>query len=223
MSAQGARWSGSGQEGPLAFEPNPRREDISGRPAAFLDRDGVLNEAVPDPHSGAPESPLQVGDVRLLPGAAAAAAALAHAGYVLVCVTNQPATAKGRVTLELLLAVHERVLELLAREGVEISASRLCVHHPEAVLPELRDPCECRKPAPGMLLDAADALELDLAASWMVGDTDADVAAGRAAGCRTMLIEYPGSAHKRAGGSTPDLRAPNLAAGVAQLLDHDAR
>jgi D-glycero-D-manno-heptose 1,7-bisphosphate phosphatase len=181
----------------------------------------VLNEAVRDPVSGAMESPLEVADVRLRPGAASAAEELTQAGYVLVCVSNQPAAAKGTVTLQRLRAIHERVVELLAHEGVELSASRLCPHHPEGVVPELSGPCDCRKPAPGMLLDAADALGLDLAASWMLGDTDADVEAGLAAGCRTVLIEYPGSAHKRSGRATPDLLAVDLADGVAQLLDHD--
>ena len=148
---------------------------------------------------------------------------MARAGYTLVCVSNQPGAAKGRVTVERLQAVHERVLVLLAREGVELSASRLCLHHNEASLPELGGPCDCRKPAPGMLKDAAGALGLDLTASWMVGDTDADVAAGRAAGCRTVLIEYPGGAHKRSGGARPDLLAADLADGVAQLLDHEDR
>jgi histidinol-phosphate phosphatase family protein len=191
-----------------------------GRSAAFLDRDGTLNEAVPDPESGLPESPLRVGDVRLLPGAAAAAAALAEAGYVLVCVSNQPAAAKGKLALQQLLSVHERVLELLAREGVQLQASLLCPHHPEGVIGELSRPCACRKPAPGMLIDAAGAWALELESSWMLGDTDSDAQAGRAAGCRTVLIEYPQSAHKRLGDAAPDLRAADIGEGVAQLLDH---
>jgi histidinol-phosphate phosphatase family protein len=116
--------------------------------------------------------------------------------------------------------VHERVIELLALEGVRLVVSLLCLHHPDGVVDELSGPCACRKPAPGMLLDAADAYGLDLGASWMLGDTDADVEAGQAAGCRTVLIEYPGSAHKRSGQTSPDLRAMDLADGVAQLLDH---
>ncbi len=187
--------------------------------AAFLDRDGVINEGVTDATSGELESPLNPQEVRLLPGAAAAARALANAGFALVCVSNQPAAAKGKISLEQMLAVHERVLELLAVEGVRLDAWRLCPHHPHGVVPELSGPCPCRKPAAGMLLDAADALQLDLSASWMLGDTDTDVGAGRAAGCRTVLIEYPGSAHKRSGHSQPDSRAGNLSAGVEQLLD----
>jgi D-glycero-D-manno-heptose 1,7-bisphosphate phosphatase len=196
---------------------------VSGRPAAFLDRDGVLNELVPDPSSGRPESPLRADDVRLLPGAAAAASELAHAGFVLVCVSNQPAAAKGKVSVEQLHAVHARVLDLLGREGVRLDASRLCLHHPDGVIVELSGPCDCRKPAPGMLLDAAEALGLDLAASWMLGDTDTDVAAGRAAGCRTVLIEQAASAHKRGGGADPDLIAADLPEAVARLLDQRAR
>ena len=189
------------------------------RAAAFLDRDGTLNEFVPDPVSGLPESPLRVADVRLIEGAAAAARELARAGFALVCVSNQPAAAKGKVSLERLLAVHERVLELLREEGVQLDASRLCLHHPQGVVPELSGPCACRKPAPGMLLDAAEELGLDLASSWMLGDTDSDIVAGHAAGCLTVLIEHPGSAHKRVAEASPDVVASNLADGVAQLLE----
>jgi D-glycero-D-manno-heptose 1,7-bisphosphate phosphatase len=189
-----------------------------GRPAAFLDRDGTLNEAVLDPASDKPESPLRVDDVRLLAHAAAAAVSLADAGYALVCVSNQPAAAKGKVTVTELLAIHERVIGLLADQGARIEISLLCLHHPDGVVAELSGPCRCRKPAPGMLLDAAATLELDLQRSWMLGDTDADVAAGHAAGCRTALIEYPPSAHKRLGESSPDLCAADLGDAAAKLL-----
>jgi histidinol-phosphate phosphatase family protein len=192
---------------------------VSGRPAAFLDRDGVLNELIPDPTSGDPESPLRVGDVRLIAGAATAARELAKAGYLLVCVSNQPAAAKGVVTVAHLQAIHEHVLELLDREGARIEASRLCMHHPLATVPSLSGPCDCRKPEPGMLLDPATALGLDLAASWMVGDSDTDVTAGQRAGCRTVLIENRDSAHKRSGEVRPNLRARDLADAVTQVFD----
>jgi D-glycero-D-manno-heptose 1,7-bisphosphate phosphatase len=186
--------------------------------AVFLDRDGVLNELVADPASGAAESPLEVEQVRLMPGAAAAAARLARAGFLLVCVSNQPAAAKGKVPIAQLLAVHERVTELLAREGVTLAASRLCLHHEQGVASGLAGPCTCRKPAPGMLLDAAAALGLDMGSSWMVGDTDADILAGRAAGCRTLLILNPASFHKRLQGVNPDIMADQLASGAHELL-----
>jgi D-glycero-D-manno-heptose 1,7-bisphosphate phosphatase len=174
---------------------------------------------VRDPESGLAESPLEPDDVRLLAGVGAALRRLAQAEYALVCVSNQPAAAKGKVTVEELLGVHERLLELLARERVSVDAWRICPHHPEGVVAELAGPCPCRKPAAGMLVDAAAALDLDLNASWMLGDTDADVLAGQAAGSRTGLIAYPGSAHKRAGRADPDLLAADLGDAAAQLLD----
>jgi D-glycero-D-manno-heptose 1,7-bisphosphate phosphatase len=187
------------------------------RAAAFLDRDGVLNELVTDPISGVAESPLELEQVRLIPGAPAAAARLSRAGFLLVCVSNQPAAAKGRVSIEQLLAIHARVIALLAAAGVQIAASHLCLHHEQSVIPELSGPCACRKPAAGMLLDAAAALGLDLASSWMVGDTDADIAAGRAAGCRTLLIRNPASAHKRLQVVTADVVAQSLSEGARKL------
>ncbi len=213
------RWSGSVDRGPLVFAPDGPEGAAPCRPAAFLDRDGTLNMAVADPDSSLPESPLRVGDVRLLPGVAAAADSLANAGYALVCATNQPAAAKGKVTVNELLAIHERVIGLLGERGVRVDMSLLCLHHPDGVVGEMSGRCACRKPAPGMLLDAAGALRLDLGRSWMLGDTDADVAAGRAAGCRAALIEYPASAHKRSEQSGPDLRAADLPEAAAQLLD----
>jgi D-glycero-D-manno-heptose 1,7-bisphosphate phosphatase len=189
---------------------------VTGRAAVFLDRDGVLNGLAPDPASVLPESPLRPEDVRLLPGVAAAAERLRGAGYALVGVTNQPAAAKSRVSVQQLEDVQRRVVELLRREGVELDAWRMCLHHPDGVVPELSGPCDCRKPQPGMLLDAGRALGLDLSRSWMVGDTDADIRAGHAAGCRTVLIFHPESGHRRAPVSAPDARATDL--GDASIL-----
>jgi D-glycero-D-manno-heptose 1,7-bisphosphate phosphatase len=188
------------------------------RAAAFLDRDGVLNELVPDPATGLPESPLRVEEVRLIAGAAAAAARLSRAGFVLVCVSNQPAAAKGKVSVQQLRAVHQRVVELLGLAGVRLACSRLCLHHPDGVQPTLSRVCGCRKPAPGMLLDAARALALDLGSSWMFGDTDADMLAASSAGCRGVLIEYPGSAPKRCGQRTFDVPVADLGDGVERVL-----
>jgi D-glycero-D-manno-heptose 1,7-bisphosphate phosphatase len=180
------------------------------RRAVFFDRDGVVNQLVPDPGSGLPESPLDVDDVALLPAVAPALRRLHDAGFLLVGVSNQPAAAKGSVTLEELQRVQARVVELLEGEGVTPDGFFLCFHHPHGVVPELSAACDCRKPAPGLLLAAAAELDLDLAGSWMVGDTDADVEAGRAAGCRTVLVEHPNSAHKRRTAVEPDLRAAGL-------------
>jgi D-glycero-D-manno-heptose 1,7-bisphosphate phosphatase len=202
----------------LRFSRATGRRSPIGRRAAFLDRDGVVNELVRDPLSRLLESPLDPTDVALTPGAAASLRRLHAAGYLLVAVSNQPAAAKGVVTLERLLAVQKRVLELLRREGVALDAMRCCYHHPEAKLPELRQTCGCRKPAPGMLLDTAAELGVDLGASWMIGDTDSDVEAGAAAGCRTVLIAAPGSAHKRSGAARAEVEVADITAAADAIL-----
>lgn len=168
--------------------------------AVFLDRDGVVNQLVVDPESGLPESPTEVEQVALAPGASEALARMSAAGYLLVGASNQPAAAKGRVPLEQLEAVHARVLELLERDGVRFEQFRVCWHHPDGVVSGLAGPCRCRKPAPGMLLDAISELDIDPQRSWMVGDSDTDMLAARSAGLRSVLIEYPPSAHRRLGG-----------------------
>jgi D-glycero-D-manno-heptose 1,7-bisphosphate phosphatase len=191
--------------------------------AVFLDRDGVLNELVPDPFSGRPESPLDSEHVTLVPGAAAAVRTLQGAGYTVVGASNQPAAAKGAIEIEQLREVHSRVLELLRREGAQLDAFYVCFHHPDGLVPALARTCDCRKPSPGMLLAAAEELDIDLGASWIVGDSDNDVAAGRAAGCRTVLIENPASAHRRVLGTTPDAKAPDLTAAVRLIIDRGRR
>jgi D-glycero-D-manno-heptose 1,7-bisphosphate phosphatase len=186
--------------------------------AAFFDRDGVVNELVRDPATGFSESPLVPGDVVLKPGVAGALKRLRNAGYLLIGISNQPAAAKGSVKLEQLRSVQARVEDLLRAEQLEADAFRLCFHHPEGVIAELALVCDCRKPAPGMLLAAASELDIDLTRSWMIGDTDSDVAAGAAAGCRTVLVEDLASSHKRSGASKPDARAPDLDGAVECIL-----
>lgn len=192
---------------------------MSPRAGVFVDRDGVICELVPDPRSGLPESPLDPTLVRLTPGAPAALARLRAAGFAMVCVTNQPGAAKGSVTQQLLLDINERVLELLAGEGVQLDLWRMCLHHPDGIVESLSGECDCRKPAPGLLLESSRELGLDIGRSWMVGDTDADVLAGRAAGCRTILIANPCSAHKRSGATVPDLVAADLGEAADAVLD----
>jgi D-glycero-D-manno-heptose 1,7-bisphosphate phosphatase len=179
--------------------------------AVFVDRDGVVNEPVWDARTESFESPYRPEDVALVPGAADGLRRLRDAGFTLVLVSNQPAAAKGQVTLEELAAVHERVAEALRTEGVQLDGVYYCHHHPD-----FTGPCECRKPAPGLLTRAADELGLDLAASWMIGDADTDVAAAHAAGATAVLVEHPRTAHRRTG-AVPDHTAPDLA-GAAALI-----
>lgn len=189
--------------------------------AVFLDRDGVITEPVPDELLGTWESPYRPADVALVPGAAQAVRELRAAGYFLVGVSNQPAAAKGVVTLGALWAVHERTVALLAAEGAALDDWRYCLHHPDAVS-GLKAPCDCRKPAPGLLLGAASEHDIDLACSWMVGDSDSDVAAGQAAGARTVLVEHPRTAHRRAGAAQPTVSVGGLRFATRALREYDS-
>ncbi len=186
--------------------------------ALFLDRDGILDELVFYESSGEWESPRRLADLQMIDGVIAPLQRLASAGWLLVIVTNQPSYAKGKTSREELLEVQTSIVERL---GVPIAASYLCFHHPDAIVEELRVSCGCRKPGAQSLRNAARDLDIDLAQSWMVGDQDSDLAAGRAAGCRVALIEHPRSGHKR-GKIEPDVRVGGVAELVSLLVGLNA-
>ena len=145
------------------------------RPTVFLDRDGTLNVEVNYLH--------RIADLVLIPGAAAAIKRLNQAYYYVVVVTNQAGIARGYYDEAALHQLHEHLLSVLAAEGATIDAFYFCPHHPD-----FTGPCACRKPGTGMLLQAVQDLNIDLAHSWLVGDTASDLAAGREVGCRTVLV-----------------------------------
>ena len=147
------------------------------RRTVFLDRDGVLNRA--PVWNGKPESPTSVEEFEILPGVREACEMLHNSGFLLVVVTNQPDVTRGRQTRELVDTLHAAL-----RKEVPVDDVRVCFH-------DDADGCDCRKPRPGLLLAAARSWQIDLGASFMVGDRWRDIDAGRAAGCRTVLIDYP--------------------------------
>jgi D-glycero-D-manno-heptose 1,7-bisphosphate phosphatase len=144
--------------------------------AVFLDRDGVINQSVV--RDGKPYPPDSIEAMTILPGVAQALDALHRAGLFNVVVTNQPDVGAGRQRREVVEAMHEHLKQTLPIDDV-----RVC-YHVDA------DGCACRKPRPGMLLDAARDHAIDLGASFMVGDRWRDIEAGRAAGCTTFFIDY---------------------------------
>ena len=189
--------------------------------AVLLDRDGVINEPVPDPRSGNPESPYRLEDVTLVDGVARAICALQDRALPVAVVSNQPAAAKETCSLAELEAIDGRVRELLAEQGVEIPVWRYCYHHPDGLDPTLGIACDCRKPRPGLLIDALDALGVEPSRNVViVGDGDADIGAGRALGLTTILVEHPGTAHRR-GAEEPDLRVASADAWAKVLTSHD--
>lgn len=176
-----------------------------GRRAVFLDRDGVL---IAD--TGYPDDPRAIS---LLSGVGEALRRLREAGWRLVVVTNQSGVARGRFSLARLAAIHTRLAALLAAEGVCLDALYFCPHHPEGVLPAFRRDCDHRKPAPGMLRSAAEAMRLCLAECWLVGDKESDIEAARAAGCRAVLVSTPLASATQAEAVVAD-----LSTAVARIL-----
>ncbi len=172
--------------------------------AVFLDRDGVINRAIT--RDGLPFPPMSLGDFEILPGVPEACAKLKAAGFLLVVATNQPDVGRGIVSRELVEAMNAQMEKVIPLDRIEI-----CFHPGRGA-----SDCDCRKPKPGMLLNAAKALGIDLAQSWMVGDRWRDIDCGHAAGCRTILIDYQ---YDEALRQAPDFRADNLLAAADLILD----
>ena len=170
--------------------------------AAFLDRDGVINRKAPEG-----QYVTRWEEMHFLPDAATAIALLNRAGFRVIVVSNQRCVAKGLVTAGEVESLHQRMCDALARAGAGIDAVYYCPH-------EEQPACDCRKPKPGLLLNAAQAHHLDLSASWMIGDSESDVQAGRSAGCKTALLADGG----RTARANADVLAPSLLEAVRQIL-----
>lgn len=152
--------------------------------AIFLDRDGTINKYVGFLRD--------IDDFELLPDVAEAIRKINLSGYLAIVITNQPVIARGEVTTKELQEIHNKMETLLGQEGAFIDKVYFCPHHPDKGFvgekQELKINCDCRKPKPGMLLQAAEDFNIDLNQSWMIGDGENDVKAGKAAGCKTALI-----------------------------------
>ncbi len=166
------------------------RELICGRnllnkqKAVFLDRDGTINKYVGFLRD--------IDEFELLPGVTDAIKMINVLGYLVIVVTNQPVIARGEVTVDELNEIHNKMETLLGEEGAYVDGIFYCPHHPDkgfkGEIPELKLNCKCRKPKPGMLYQAVEKYNIDLSKSWMVGDEESDILAGKAAGCKTVLI-----------------------------------
>lgn len=157
----------------------PARDESAPRPAAFIDRDGVINAELDYVH--------RIADFHVLPGVFDGLRRLAAHGFELVVVTNQAGIAKGLYTEADFQQLTRHMLALFADAGIRVAAVLHCPHHPRGVVRDYAIDCDCRKPAPGMILRSAAALGIDLAASLMFGDKASDIDAGRAAGVGRSL------------------------------------
>lgn len=152
--------------------------------AIFIDRDGTINR-----YSGFLKN---IEEFVLLPGIAEAVKRINESGFLAIVITNQPVVARGEVTFTELQEIHNKMETLLAQEGAYLDAIYFCPHHPHGgyagEIKELKFKCNCRKPKPGMLLKAAEDFNIDLKQSWMIGDGENDVRAGKSAGCNTAFL-----------------------------------
>lgn len=171
--------------------------------AVFLDRDGVINRVVL--RDGRPYPPSSVETLEFLPGAAGAINSLHRAGFRIIVVTNQPDVATGLQRRETVEAIHKRIRRLFPIDDIKV-----CYHIDQ-------DRCTCRKPKPGMLIEAAKEWRLNLNQSFMVGDRWRDIAAGQAAGCKTILIDG-GYAEREA--KNPDAVVDSLLEASALILSN---
>ena len=187
--------------------------------AIVMDRDGTVCDEVGYVN--------HVSRIRLLPRSAAAIRRAREAGFKTAIVTNQAGVARGYFDEELIHRVHDRVRELLAADGAAVDAIYYCPHHPDAGAPPYRLDCDCRKPRPGMLLRARDELGIDLARSYLVGDSMRDVEAGHRVGATTVLVltgygrgelEYRSAGWK----TRPDHIAEDLMDAVEWILSREA-
>ncbi len=172
--------------------------------AVFLDRDGVINANLD--RNGKPVAPRSLAEFRILPGVPEAARRLKEAGFLIVIVTNQPDVANGLTPRPVVEAMHDEI-----RSKLPIDDIMTCFHADA-------DRCACRKPKPGLLLDAAERHGIDLSSSWIVGDRWRDVLAGQAAGCRTIFVDY-GYVQDQA--AVPDSTVASLSEAAAIILDRE--
>jgi D-glycero-D-manno-heptose 1,7-bisphosphate phosphatase len=181
--------------------------------AVFLDKDGTLVENVP--YNVEPRH------VRLVDGAGAALRLLSRLDYRFYVVSNQDGVAHGKFPEQALHRIRDRLGDLLFRENLTLDGFYYCPHHPDGSVAKYACSCDCRKPMPGMLLSAAREHDIDLAASWMVGDILHDVEAGNRAGCRTLLIDNGNETEWRLGPRRiPTRMAPDLYAAAKLIASH---
>lgn len=188
----------------MSTEPRPVRLHSGPVPsdtaaAVFLDRDGVLNEVYGD--GRASRSPSTPDDVVIAPGAAGAVDRLRAAGFRLLVVTNQPDVARGTLAREAALAITQRVIDAL-----DLDDGYVCPH-------DGADACNCRKPRPGLILDAARDWNVALDRSWLIGDRWVDIGAARAAGVASVLLERPYSWAASGGVDAPPGLEPSVVCG----------
>ena len=156
--------------------------------AIFLDRDGVLNPNVYNPETGEYESPHHPEEFALYTYVEKSLRMLKSAGYIIVLVSNQPSYAKGKASMENILAIANMLKEWSDDHGALIEKFCYCYHHPKGIVSEYTKECECRKPGTLFLEQAKEQFNLDPTQCWFIGDRDTDIECGKRFGCKTLKV-----------------------------------
>ncbi len=226
MSAQTVtkRFYEIGSPGSLAeFSGYVTKRFAESHPAVFLDRDGVINEIVWNDDIEQLDSPMKTEQFKFLPNAADAVKMFKEKGYYVFVVTNQPGAAKGKTSLATLYDINTYMIDALSKEGAEIDDLFMCPHYPKK-LPQTKEDflikkCSCRKPEPGLIYRAMRKYNIDLARSYMIGDSCSDVVAGSAVGLSTVFIgDLKCDLCKKLGDVAPTYVAANILE-AAQIIE----
>jgi len=159
-----------------------------GRKAVFLDRDGVINRMVYNPDFGIVDSPANPDEFVLLPGVGPAVKQINQIGLLVIVISNQPGIAKGKISKDLFDKITHKMHCTLSEHEAYLDGVYYCLHHPEAIIEEFRQVCDCRKPKPGLIERAARESNIDLNASYFVGDGITDMAAGQTVGATCLFV-----------------------------------
>jgi D,D-heptose 1,7-bisphosphate phosphatase len=158
--------------------------------SVFLDRDGVINDLVYNKEEGYIGSPLSKEELHVFPFAPQAIKEIQNKGFKVIVISNQPGVAKKQFSLAEHMKINKKMDNVLSRKGCKLDGKYFCLHSPNALIKKYKKNCNCRKPKPGLILQAAKEHNIDLKNSYFVGDSLSDVKAGKAAGCKTILVGH---------------------------------
>ncbi len=187
--------------------------------AVFLDRDGVINPNTFNKNTGECESPYYPEDFELFPWSLQSLRNLQEYKFKLFLISNQPAYAKGKASLENLKAIQDKFHAILMKNSIQFAEYYYCYHHPQGIVPELSIECNCRKPGTFFLEEAKKKYSLDMSSSWIIGDRGADVICGQRAGVKTiMIINQKDMRRENTKRIKPNYKAKNLLKAVEIIL-----
>jgi D-glycero-D-manno-heptose 1,7-bisphosphate phosphatase len=194
------------------------KNKIEKKKAVFLDRDGVILDLIYNTKTREYEPPHSPGDLFFCEDAFTALGLIQAEGFSLFLVSNQPDYAKGKTSMQNILAVHKKFDHMLTSRDIHFRDYYYCYHHPGGITPEYSFPCVCRKPEPFFLKKAEKDYGIDLGSSWMIGDRDSDIKCGQSAGTKTILIKQIRSKDHQ-NSSQPDFYAANLNEAVKIIIN----